>query len=149
MATRKKIVKKKAPVKRVVKKKATRKNSAKPKSLFFNFNQNNSGGRFTFDEKRGISVHVVVEALDYSHANARAQNIGLYFDGSADCPCCGNRWYAQYDGKEGTKKPSIYDEPVKLGEKFKKGTLSFKWMGEGKPEGFVHFLDGRIEGFGY
>ena len=38
----------------------------------------------------------------------------MYFDGCAkniDCPCCGDRWYQQYDG-DGDEQPSIYGMPI-------------------------------------
>lgn len=66
---------------------------ASPK--FFDFSQNNSGGSFVFDEQRGITHFVIVEAMDADHANSVAENIGLYFNGCEsgnDCDCCGDRW---------------------------------------------------------
>lgn len=59
---------------------------------FFTYRQNNSGGSFVNDANKGISIVVVVEAYDKHHSNLRAQQIGLYFGGDGDCPCCGDRW---------------------------------------------------------
>lgn len=67
---------------------------------------------------------MVIEAHDTIHANARAEEIGLYFDGIEkgwDCECCGDRCYRAYD----TCNP----EEVKGG-----------W---GIPS-YIHYLDGRV-----
>lgn len=107
---------------------------------FFHYSQNNSGGSFAFDEKAGVTHHVVIEAYDYNHANARAENIGLYFDGYGDCGCCGNRWYEQDSYHDATDKPTVYGEPV---DEFD----GMSWMDPGK-EIAVHYLDGRVEWHG-
>lgn len=65
------------------------------KTKYFEFNQNNSGGSFEVDEKAGIGHSVIIEANNAIHANAIAENIGIYFNGcdsGSDCPCCGDRW---------------------------------------------------------
>lgn len=105
---------------------------------FFHFSQNNSGGDFVFDEKVGISCHVVIEAKDGEAANAIAEGIGLYFDGcesGRDCDCCGDRWSRVW--RKGDKAPKIFGKPTKT---FKP---TFLWM-KGKPEGFIHYANGRI-----
>ncbi|MEU7243398.1 DUF7296 family protein [Streptomyces sparsogenes] len=104
--------------------------------MFFTFTQNNSYGAFDFDEARGITEYVIVEADTADEANERAEGIGLYFDGVGDCPCCGDRWYAQRRDEDGDSTPSIYDEPVET------ATSYFKWMGD-SPDVFVHYADGR------
>lgn len=103
---------------------------------FYTFTQNNSGGSFIFDGEAGISHYVIVEAEDHSDANRKAEEIGLYFHGAGDCPCCGNRWCEAWQG-EGDQSPEVYGEPVE--------TASFltKWMAH-NPEVFVHYTDGRI-----
>lgn len=80
--------------------------------MWYTFNQNNSGGSFHIDKKTGITVVVIVEADSAEEANDRAENIGLYFDGIGDCPCCGDRWCSQCDDDEGTKEPKIYGMSV-------------------------------------
>lgn len=116
-------------------------NTALVSTKFYHFSQNNSGGSFDFDEVAGITHNVIVEATDYQHANMLAERIGLYFDGEGDCPCCGDRWYSQWDGKDGADVPSIYGEPVES------QVSSIAWMPAGK-ETVVHYLDGRKEWFG-
>lgn len=59
------------------------------------FPQNNTFG--TFDA--GVGHTVLVEALTPEEACARAQTVGVYFNGCAtgrDCDCCGDRWYTPY-----------------------------------------------------
>ena len=61
---------------------------------FYQFRQNNSGGRFHRNDD--VDTTVYIEAVDADHANARAEKIGIYFNGcstGSDCSCCGDRWY--------------------------------------------------------
>lgn len=84
------------------------------KAKFYTFRQNNSGGAFIVSKKDGISVHVIIEALNADDANTRAEEIGLYFDGcskSMDCSCCGDRW-RRTDESDGYDVPCIYGEPI-------------------------------------
>lgn len=102
--------------------------------MFYTFNQNNSGGSFDFDKNRGITHYVIIEANDPEHANRRAEDIGIYFDGcesGEDCPCCGDRWYptSEYYGDE---IPKVYDTPV---EEYQ--DIFFK-----EDHSCVHYLDG-------
>lgn len=115
--------------------------------MFYTFNQNNSGGSFQVDEFMGISNYVIVEATSVDHANEIAESIGLYFEGcysGMDCPCCGDRWYpvASYDEDQ---VPSIYGNEVRPGEAMPNRQFSIKWV-DG-PEGYIHYLDGRILAF--
>lgn len=107
--------------------------------MFYTYNQNNSVGSFDYDESRGISHYVIIEADSADAANLKAESIGLYFDGEGDCPRCGDRWYQAYG--DGDVVPSLYSEP--LGEDYK---FSMRWM-KGF-EAFVHYADGTIKGFG-
>lgn len=78
---------------------------------FFNFRQNNSGGSFKCDENAGIGINVIIQAENAADANARAEKIGIYFDGvssGSDCECCGNRWSRQWDDEKGDSIPSIW-----------------------------------------
>jgi len=103
-----------------------------PKTKFFTFRQNNSGGNFVHDEKRGIGYAVCVEARDKKDACHLAEDIGLYFNGcdsGIDCSCCGDRWSDWVDGE---KTPGLYGQPIKG-----------SW---GIPS-YVHYLDGRVVAF--
>jgi hypothetical protein len=114
--------------------------------MFYTFNQNNSGGSFVFDEDRGLSTHVIVEADSADAANDIAESIGIYFNGcdlGIDCTCCGNRWGAVYE-TQGESEPSIYALTIR---EWMSAQPSFKWQGEGKPEIYVHYADGTLQGF--
>lgn len=112
---------------------------------FYHFDQNNSGGKWDYDEKSGIGMNVIVEAYDHDHANILAECIGLYFNGCMsciDCPCCGDRWYVQCE-YDGDTVPSIYGESIEDGV-YRNEYVS----GWGhKYYGFIHYLDGSIVPF--
>ncbi len=102
---------------------------------FFTFDQNNSGGSFVRDSQRGICEYVIIEAINSDDANSRAENIGLYFNGcedDRDCPCCGDRWYANSD--KGEDVPSLYGKPIDEMEK--------SWY---RNTVFVHYIDGTFK----
>lgn len=110
---------------------------------FYTYNQNNSGGRFTFDEERGITHFVIIEAEDNDFADFRAEKIGLYFDGCAtgsDCSCCGDRWYRQWKD-DGSDSPQVYDKHPKDHEDI------FNWGFTPNKSTCVHYVDGRKEWF--
>lgn len=78
---------------------------------FYHYSQNNSGGTFIFDKEKGITHHVVIEASDATHADQRAIELGIYFNGcddGTDCDCCGDRWYNA--SEPGDKEPVGYGE---------------------------------------
>lgn len=113
-------------------------------SKFFCYNQNNSGGGFDFDEKRGISCYVIIEAATAQEADDRAETIGLYFDGcdaGRDCECCGDRWYTAYG--EGEDSPRVYGADVD----FVDHSGRSRWMKDAEPEGYIHYLDHTITPF--
>ena len=106
------------------------------KTKFYSFDQNNSGGSFQNSEKEGISEYVIIEALNAEDANARAEGIGLYFNGcddGIDCDCCGDRWYKTNESDR-KKLPSINREPL---ENAKKSIF--------RNNVFVHYLDGTFK----
>jgi hypothetical protein len=90
-------------------------------SKFFTYRQNNSGGDFIINN--GVDVKVIIEAVDYLHANAIAENRGLYFHGVSsgqDCSCCGDRWSEAWkeDGTEkefGDRSAAEYIEAIENG----------------------------------
>jgi len=118
----------------------------KIKTRFYTYNQNNSGGSFAFDAKAGISHYVIIEAIDAAHANRRAEEVGLYFNGvdnEYDCPCCGDRWYPA-DDDEGSAKPAIYGTIVNNKRPYCDPYGGAGWMTP-NPEAFIHHIDGTIE----
>jgi hypothetical protein len=112
---------------------------------FYHYSQSNSGGSFDYDEEKGISVNVIIEADNANAADNKAEMIGLYFDGEGDCSCCGNRWYTdfEWDAKD---VPCVYDTPVEEFDPRGKGNWGMKWI-EGGYETFVHYADGTIKGY--
>lgn len=101
---------------------------------FFHFSQNNSGGSFDQDIAAGITHHVVIEANSSQHANDRAEEIGLYFDGcekGMDCDCCGDRWSPAWG--PGDAEPMIYGSPA----------LDYEDMWMSDPVA-IHYLDSRM-----
>lgn len=117
--------------------------------MFYQFRQNNSGGKWAFDAAAGISFCVIVEAQSPDEANDKAERIGLYFDGVAhheDCDCCGDRWYRIYEGDAGSLVPCLYSTPVER-LPVDEDIFSRKWMPKGQAEVFVHYADGHFAGF--
>lgn len=110
---------------------------------FYTYVQNNSGGTFTFDESAGITHVVIVQAADCQEANYRAKRIGLYFDGDRDCLCCGPRWSDIWRDDDGTDGPTVYGDPLPV---WAHSPYFTKWMGQGRPEVFVHYADGSFMG---
>lgn len=109
--------------------------------MFYTYNQNNSGGRFTVN--KSVGQYVIIEADSPSQADDAAEvRAGIYFDGcdnGRDCNCCGDRWYRQYS-EDGTKEPMIYDKTI---EEFKKDP----GLGLFRSEMVIHiyYQDGRHE----
>lgn len=104
--------------------------------MFFTFSQNNSGGSFEHEPNR-YGFATVIEAETAAQANSKAAELGLYFDGISDCPCCGWRWY-EADDHDGTSEPKIYGQPL---AKAAESDSRFGWWG--LPI-YVHYLDGRV-----
>lgn len=103
---------------------------------FWTYSQNNSGGIFTVDDN--VSHYVIIEAADMKQANDRAEEVGLYFGGQGDCPCCGNRWYSEWDEDEGKDQPMIHGEPAK---EFRPRILFWETFVT------IHYLNGEKERF--
>jgi hypothetical protein len=70
---------------------------------WFEFRQNNPGGRLVFNDS--VGNYVYIQAFTAAEANSKAEDIGVYFDGVAkgyDCECCGDRWCSVWDRCEGS-----------------------------------------------
>lgn len=107
---------------------------------FFTFNQNNTGGTFTRTEG-GLSTYVIIEAADADEANARAEALGIYFNGvdeGRDCKCCGDRWDPA--SGQGAELPTVYGTPVVNGEI----VAHIQWAKDGSPEGYLHYRNGQV-----
>ena len=97
--------------------------------MWYEFDQNNSGGSFVIEPSRGIGPRVWIEASSSEEANDRGEAIGMYWSGcldGRDCPCCGDRWYRTYD--DGSEKPVVHER------------WDFGWH----DEIYLHSLDGTI-----
>jgi len=82
-------------------------------TMWYHFSQNNSGG--SFDDDDDVCENVIIQATDARHANQRAEDIGIYFNGCSngmDCSCCGDRWSEQWDDDDGEEFPHVYGTPV-------------------------------------
>lgn len=82
------------------------------KLQYFLFNQNNSGGSFDVDES--VAHYVFIQAFTVGEACAKAEAVGVYFNGcdtGHDCSCCGDRWYKPWSD-DGTETPLIDGEPA-------------------------------------
>jgi hypothetical protein len=102
---------------------------------FFLFRQNNSGGSFVINDN--VAHSVIIEAYSPKEADARAEAIGVYFDGcmtGRDCDCCGDRWSSQWGNEDGTDTPLIYGEEIGSHDEF--------FAKEGQPVCHVYHLDG-------
>lgn len=102
---------------------------------FYRYRQNNSGDDYTINLKKGLGPIVYVEAVDADHANQRAQNLGIYFDGvhgGMDCECCGDRW------DTASERDAAKAEDINENKQNVYGFLEH-------PEYYIHLLDGRIE----
>lgn len=115
---------------------------------WYNYRQNNSGGSFVYDEYSGISVNVWIEADNAVHADDRAINIGLYFDGDEDCSCCGDRWSSKssyWNDDAEDEDPPEPNEPIYKDE-FNSWDIIHKWRPDGEYETFVHPLGQEFYG---
>lgn len=64
--------------------------------MFYEFDQNNSGGKFIVNDE--VCHRLFIEADSEEEALSKAEDLGCYWNGVADgidCPCCGDRW-SQY-----------------------------------------------------
>jgi hypothetical protein len=98
--------------------------------MFYKFKQNNSGGGFDVNDK--VSIAVWIEADSKEEACAKAEEIGIYFDGvekGEDCSCCGDRWSEPWEESE-EPTTSNYD--------------SF-WVQKGTPHTYIYYKNGKKE----
>ena len=105
------------------------------KTKFFTYRQTNSGGNFDVRTFDGIAHFVIVEADNPKHANKRAKEIGLYFNGvrkGEDCSCCGDRWSKE---SKGYSEPCIDGKPAHL----------YVRSHFFKDRCFVHYLNGDVK----
>lgn len=107
---------------------------------FYPFVQNNSGGRYRLNLNNGIAHNVIIEAKNYREANAKAEEIGMAFDMSDSCECCGSRWSEQWGEQNGTEEPKLYDQTLKEFYTDPRG-----WFKDSTT--VVHYYDGTVKIF--
>jgi len=115
------------------------------KSLkFYEFSQNNSGGKFTVDDK--LCHRLIIEASSEEEACSIAEDMGVYFNGcedGIDCECCGDRWHTPIEfNVDRVKEWSISkyktNDKRMIKEEFEKNCISelkekysgFEWLEE-------------------
>jgi hypothetical protein len=106
---------------------------------FFTYAQNNSGGAFHSNED--VAPFVIIEAACAEEADRIAQEVGLYFDGKGDCPCCGHRWFKALNAP-GDDEPNVHAEYPS--EYVDAGTYFSRTRGEDLWEVIVYYQDGSI-----
>lgn len=112
--------------------------------MWYEYSQNNSGGSHVYDDNRGLSERVFIEADSAKEADEYAESIGIYFDGvdnDIDCDCCGDRWYPQAwygGGDENGKNLNELRDSIET-------TLKYRWRTDGNAI-YVHFKDGSFIG---
>lgn len=98
---------------------------------YYGFSQNNSGGEFEIDDK--VTINVWVEANNAREANAKAEEIGIYFDGvnsEMDCECCGDRWSVVIE-TDAQEFPLISNH-------------GSRWVGDGENHTIIYHADGTV-----
>jgi hypothetical protein len=105
------------------------------KTYFYEFEQNNPGGRLDVDD---ILCHrIFIEAESYDEANKIAEDLGIYFDGveeGMDCECCGDRWCPAY---------STIDKPIE--EYVRNISIKYPFLDvSGKPESRIFYKSGKV-----
>lgn len=107
-------------------------NEVTVKLQWYEFNQNNSGGRYVEDDVQGVTVFVQATSADEATAAIWGQLNHSY------CECCGERWSTPWRDDEGKDFPEKYDNPIFATE-------------NSEPNGYsgssvvLHFYDGHIE----
>ena len=138
---------------------------------FYEYSQNNNGGKFDVGEY--VCARMLIEAESEDKANTTAEDLGCYWDGvrdGIDCPCCGDRWYNAWN--QGISFPYKYstinekdkpdyevhgctfevdDKPVhgrNVWVTFPTPESYMQYMadqwGWTKPDGRIFYLDGRV-----
>jgi hypothetical protein len=97
--------------------------------MWFKFNQNNSGGKFTYS--KNLADHVWIEADNPRHANIIAEDLGIYFDGcdtGRDCPCCGDRWYPVYGTGSDITLDQLLEKLRNANKEYKNSLYNISWV---------------------
>lgn len=104
--------------------------------MFYTFTQNNSGGKWVFDEN--LAHFTIVEANTKDEALEIAEKLGIYFNGVnqyIDCRCCGDRWS---DYTDDNQTPKIYGKDISE-------QTFHHWGKDTDAQVIVHYLNGDKE----
>ena len=103
--------------------------------MWFNFDQNNSGGNFIVNDN--VTHRVIIEADSEEEAIEIGENLGMYWDGcdiGVDCPCCGDRWYCAPSQIDKTKEGFSIEEYAQ--------NLADSW-GWCTPDIYIYYKNGK------
>ncbi len=121
-----------------------RTSSKKGALRFFSFCQNNSGGRFTCNDK--LCHNIIIEAHNYDEARLKALGLGVYFDGCSlgiDCSCCGDRWYDYEDIIDVDKMSKYYKQKFNNIEQYAQRMANeYGWT---SPDYRIYYYNGEIK----
>lgn len=109
--------------------------------MWFNFNQNNSGGSFITNDK--LCNRLYIEANSKEEAIKIAESLGCYWRGvklGYDCSCCGDRWYIPFDSLD---KEDHFDENLLTIEEYVRDIVK-RWGGWTIPEARIFYLNGTV-----
>ena len=120
---------------------------------WYQYRQNNSGGSYQIDDD--VSILVLIEAPHSVDANAKAQHVGIYFNGcedGLDCDCCGDRWHkAHRPLHQFATWGRLFDGPLTIHDTVQSyaQTLADEcWSADvGQPVVIVYHADGKVERF--
>jgi hypothetical protein len=108
--------------------------------MFYQFNQNNTGGSFDVNDK--VCHRLLIEAKSEKQSIKIAKKLGVYFNGcdkGIDCECCGDRWYYPDE----IRFPKIYGElTFNNPEEYMQYLAdNFAWT---SPDSRIYYLDKNI-----
>lgn len=113
--------------------------------MFYEFNQNNSGGVFHEDCK--VCHRLFIEADNVTEAVSIAEELGCYWDGvdkGFDCPCCGDRWHIPYSCMEIPQEYEVGGYETKTIKQWQDKYGSYKIIKE--PEYEKGFFGNQVSG---
>lgn len=118
--------------------------------MFFEFDQNNSGGEYVINTELGIGEKIIIEAKTAQEAEKKfkalgqAHGLGFY----SYCDCCGERWFGVTEEMQTLAYNDIAIEHYPIArtavEKMLDGYIDADCANL-----FIHFADGTIHGAVY
>jgi len=115
------------------------------KLLWFEFDQNNSGGHFDVDEK--VCHRVFIQEKSREAAIDKAMELGIYFDGCStgrDCSCCGDRWHQPWND-DGIKFPLNWGKEFTFKNIVSYAQFLADKYGWTTPDTRIYFKNGKVK----